>query len=117
MWEKAKDEWSYAEFPTSAMSFHSYRYVLPRPIRSVIVFAPMASSVAKLSPRVNPTTLAHELGRKLINVSHEGRETSPQNETTKGGWRDIMVYGLGLGIPSGEVGRRQAERLRLSPYI
>jgi hypothetical protein len=108
------------EYGTSAMSFPSYILAdrVPAAIRGVISISPIGGTNEKprlISPMAS--TLAHEMGHKLANVSHEGRMVTPQNETTIGGYRDVMVYGFGLGFPSGEAGRWQAERLAMSPWI
>ncbi|MFP6767126.1 MAG: hypothetical protein VB859_03080, partial [Planctomycetaceae bacterium] len=60
-------------------------------------------------------TIAHELGHKLINVSHEYRKISPQFEVRGEG--GLMIYGRGTEIPSGKAGRWHKERLHLSPFI
>ena len=52
------------------------------------------------SRNLSSRTLAHELGHKLINVSHEGVGRGPQGEQWGGG--DLMIYGQGTRIPSGE---------------
>jgi hypothetical protein len=87
------------------MSFPPYYFAdrIPAPIRGFI----------SLSSGHGTRTLAHELGHKLINVSHEGGETCPAF-TAYGG--HLMLYGNGEEIGSGEEGRWQRERLLLSPF-
>jgi hypothetical protein len=60
-------------------------------------------------------TLAHELGHKLINVSHEGQNVSPafSGNTIPG----LLGYGTSVEIFGGQSGRWHKERLLLSPYL
>ena len=60
-------------------------------------------------------TLAHELGHKLINVSHEGLSISPafSGSSIPG----LMGYGGSTTIYGGLSGRWHQERLLLSPFL
>ena len=100
--------WALQSDPTNALSFPSYTLEdrIPRRIRGVITLQNIFKS---------EKIVAHELGHKLINVSHEYRDISPQHEVDAEG--GLMVYGEGLDIPSGEDGRFHLERLQRSPYL
>jgi hypothetical protein len=107
-WEHDDDGgWRYATAGTSACSFPPYMFAdrIPSRVRGVIT----------LSSGVSSRTLAHELGHKLINVSHEGVGRGPRGEQWGGG--DLMIYGKGTRIPSGAEGRYQLERLQRSPFL
>lgn len=101
--------WAPKVVNTSGLSFPSYSYAdtIPDRIRGVI-------SLTKHDAK-NGLTIAHELGHKLMNVSHEYRDVSPQHEIRSDD--GLMLYGSGTQIPSGEDGRWHQERLRLSPYV
>ncbi len=88
------------------MSFPPYYFAdrIPADIRGFI----------SMSSSGGTRTLAHELGHKLINVSHEGGETCPAF-TAYG--QHLMLYGSGEEIGAGREGRFQRERLQLSPYL
>jgi len=92
--------------PTGALSFPTYilHDRIPRNLRGVITME-QSSGV----------TLAHELGHKLINVSHEGLDVSPafSGNTIPG----LMGYGGSTVIYGGESGRWHQERLLLSPFL
>ncbi|WP_291076112.1 hypothetical protein [Hyphomonas sp.] len=94
---------------TSGLSFPSYTYAdtIPTRLRGVITLTK--------HDVINKLTIAHELGHKLMNVSHEYRETSPAHEIRSD--EGLMLYGSGTQIPSGEDGRWHQERLLLSPYV
>ena len=95
--------------PTGGLSLPSYLFEnrIPGRIRGAITICRDQGNIGR--------TIAHELGHKLMNVSHEYREIDPQFEIrAKGG---LMVYGTGTDIPAGKVGRWQKERLHLSPWI
>lgn len=100
--------WILGTIPTNALSFPMYSLEdrMPRRLRGVI-----SMQNAFISRKV----IAHELGHKLMNVSHEYRDLDPQNEIEAAG--GLMVYGEGIDIPSGEAGRWHLERLMLSPFI
>ncbi len=91
---------------TGAQSFPPYAFEnrIPRNLRGVITLQ-----------RLPGRNLAHELGHKLINVSHEWRHIEPQIEVKAEG--GLMLYGKGIEIPSGRDGRWHLERLHLSPFI
>jgi hypothetical protein len=95
--------------PTGGLSLPSYLFEerIPRRIRGVITICRRSGQGGR--------TMAHELGHKLINVSHEYRKISPQFEVRGEG--GLMIYGKGTDIPSGKTGRWQKERLHRSPYI
>ena len=59
--------------------------------------------------------MAHELGHKLINVSHEGLHVCPQGTGTD--VPGLMGYGDEKEIHGGEAGRWHLERLLLSPFL
>ena len=95
--------------PTGGLSLpsHLFETRIPRRIRGVITICRQSGQGGR--------TIAHELGHKLINVSHEYRTISPQFEVRGEG--GLMIYGRGTTIPSGAAGRWHRERLHLSPYI
>ena len=99
--------WEPRTIATGGLSFPGYSYQdIPRRWRGVIT--------------VNKTyavrsVVAHELGHKLMNVSHEYRTIDPQHEVRAEG--GLMLYGAGTEIASGEDGRWHKERLHLSPYV
>ncbi len=97
------DGWELNEVGTAGLSFPPYIHHdrIPRHLRGVITMS-------------STTALAHELGHKLMNVSHEGVGVCPQFATYG---EDLMLYGAGTRIPSGEEGRWQQERLHLSPFV
>lgn len=103
--------WTVKMVRTGGLSFPSYSYVntIPRPYRGVITITNL-STPSRLS-----RTIAHEIGHKVMNVSHEYKETHPAHEVyAEGG---LMLYGQGVDIPSGEEGRWHLERLLMSPYV
>jgi len=99
--------WAPRTIATGGLSFPGYSYPdIPKRWRGVIT--------------VNKTyevrsVVAHELGHKLMNVSHEYRDVDPQHEVRAEG--GLMLYGAGTDIPSGAEGRWHRERLHLSPYV
>ncbi len=101
--------WAPKVVNTSGLSFPSYTYAdtIPDRIRGVITLTKHDAT--------NKLTIAHELGHKLMNVSHEYRDVSPQHEIRSDD--GLMLYGSGTQIPSGQEGRWHQERLLLSPYI
>ncbi len=99
--------WEIRTITTGGLSFPSYSYdQIPNRLRGVI-------TVNKSDPKRG--IVAHELGHKLINVSHEYRDVDPQHEVTADG--GLMLYGIGTEIASGKDGRWHQERLLLSPYL
>ena len=95
--------------PTGGLSLPAYLFEsrIPQRIRGVI-------TLCKQSGR-HGRTIAHELGHKLINVSHEYGEIHPQFEVRGEG--GLMLYGKGTEIPSGIEGRWHRERLHQSPFL
>ena len=106
--QNEEGEWILEAMPTNALSFPTYSLEdrITRRLRGVI-----SIQNAFISRKV----IAHELGHKLINVSHEYRDLSPQHEIDAEG--GLMVYGEGIDIPSGKEGRWHLERLMRSPFI
>lgn len=91
---------------TGALSFPGYilHNRVPRNYRGIITME-QSSGV----------TLAHELGHKLINVSHEGLSVSPafSGNSIPG----LLGYGNSTTIYGGQSGRWHQERLLLSPFL
>lgn len=99
--------WEMRTITTGGLSFPTYSYRdLPPHLRGVITVT-RNDAFGRL--------LAHELGHKLMNVSHEYRATNPQHEIRAEG--GLMLYGRGTEIPSGVEGRWHRERLHLSPFV
>ena len=99
--------WELRTITTGGLSFPSYSYTgIPNRLRGVI-------TVNKSDPKRG--IVAHELGHKLINVSHEYRDVDPQHEVRAEG--GLMLYGTGTEIAPGRAGRWHQERLLLSPYL
>lgn len=103
--------WTVKSVRTGGLSFPTYSYVdqIPAPYRGVITLSNL--SRGDRSRR----TVAHELGHKLMNVSHEYKETHPGHEVYADG--GLMLYGDGEDIPSGPEGRWHLERLMISPFL
>ncbi len=95
--------------PTGGLSLPAYLFEarIPRRIRGVITLCRQRGKAGR--------TIAHELGHKLINVSHEYRTIGPQFEVRGEG--GLMIYGRGTEISMGKDGRWHKERLHLSPFI
>ena len=103
--------WMMKTVRTGGLSFPSYSYVdqIPKELRGVITITNLSTEERFRK------TIAHELGHKLINVSHEYNDVNPGFEVfAEGG---LMLYGSGEDIPSGKEGRWHLERLHLSPYL
>ncbi|MDN5204865.1 hypothetical protein QQ008_25970 [Fulvivirgaceae bacterium BMA10] len=103
--------WMIKSVRTGGLSFPTYSYcnTIPAPYRGIITITNLSR------PDRYRRTVAHEIGHKAINVSHEYNEINPENEVfAEGG---LMVYGQGEEIPSGEKGRWHLERLHLSPFL
>lgn len=103
--------WQPKTISTGGLSFPGYMYgaTIPRHLRGVI-------SITDLTKDANSwKTIAHELGHKLMNVSHEYRDMGPQHEVRSD--EGLMFYGSGTEIPSGPEGRYHHERLHRSPHI
>lgn len=99
--------WELRTITTGGLSFPSYSYTgIPNRLRGVI-------TVNKSDPKRG--IVAHELGHKLINVSHEYRDVDPQHEVRAEG--GLLLYGTGTEIAPGRAGRWHQERLLLSPYL
>lgn len=103
--------WTVKMVRTGGLSFPSYSYwnTIPRPYRGVITLDNLST------PSRARRTVAHEIGHKVMNVSHEYKETSPAHEVFADG--GLMLYGSGEDIPSGAEGRWHRERLLMSPYL
>lgn len=103
--------WMIKSVRTGGLSFPTYSYVatLPRRLRGVITI----TNLARLDRWRR--TVAHEIGHKVMNVSHEYRETDPGHEVYADG--GLMLYGDGEEIPAGAEGRWHRERLHLSPFV
>jgi hypothetical protein len=84
---------------------YSFGNNIPRHLRGVIAIVPSVSA----------KTISHELGHKLINVSHEGKNVCPRFEG--GGVPGLMGYSRNTQIYSGEDGRFHLERLGQSPFV
>ena len=106
--EQEGGEWQLRYDTTNALSFPGYSLEdrIPRRLRGVITVQNIFKS---------EKIIAHELGHKLLNVSHEYRDISPAHEVNAEG--GLMVYGEGTEIASGFEGRWHLERLMLSPFL
>lgn len=103
--------WTVKMVRTGGLSFPSYSYYdsIPPALRGVITITNLST------PNRARRTIAHEIGHKVMNVSHEYKGTSPAHEIyAEGG---LMLYGAGEDIPSGAEGRWHLERLQMSPFI
>lgn len=103
--------WTIKMVRTGGLSFPSYSFydTIPRAYRGVITITNLST------PARARRTIAHEIGHKVINVSHEYKETGPAHEVyAEGG---LMLYGSGEDIPSGADGRWHRDRLLMSPYL
>ncbi|MEE3368976.1 MAG: hypothetical protein VX346_06495 [Planctomycetota bacterium] len=104
-----KDRPQIKSIPTGGLSLPAYLFEtrIPHRIRGIITLCQQRGNGGR--------TIAHELGHKLINVSHEYRQISPQFEVRGEG--GLMLYGRGTEIPAGQSGRWHKERLYLSPFL
>jgi hypothetical protein len=103
--------WTIKMVRTGGLSFPTYSYhdTLPSALRGVITITNLST------PNRLQRTIAHEIGHKAINVSHEYKSTGPAHEVfAEGG---LMLYGKGEDIPSGIEGRWHRERLHMSPFV
>ena len=103
--------WMMKTVRTGGLSFPSYSYIdqIPKDLRGIITITNLSTEDRYRK------TIAHELGHKLINVSHEYNDINPGFEVfAEGG---LMLYGSGEDIPTGKDGRWHLERLQLSPYL
>ena len=103
--------WQPKTISTGGLSFPGYMYgaTMPRHLRGAITITDLVKSEDSWK------TIAHELGHKLLNVSHEYRDVSPQHEVNADG--GLMLYGKGTEILPGADGRYHYERLHVSPYL
>ncbi|MBK8291038.1 MAG: ImmA/IrrE family metallo-endopeptidase [Flammeovirgaceae bacterium] len=103
--------WAMKTVRTGGLSFPTYSYVntLPDALRGIITITNLSR------PDRYRITVAHEIGHKAMNVSHEYMSTNPGHEIYADG--GLMLYGNGEDIPSGKEGRWHLERLHLSPFI
>jgi hypothetical protein len=103
--------WTVKMVRTGGLSFPTYSYYnsLPPRLRGVITITNLST------PNRLRRTIAHEIGHKVMNVSHEYKTTDPAHEVfAEGG---LMLYGKGEDIPSGAEGRWHLERLHMSPFL
>ncbi len=103
--------WIVKSVRTGGLSFPGYSYsgTMPPSLRGVITICNLSG------PMRSRRTIAHELGHKVMNVSHEYIGTDPGFEVfAEGG---LMLYGKGEDIPAGQSGRWHLERLHLSPFL
>ena len=103
--------WIVKSVRTGGLSFPSYSYstTMPSWLRGVITICNLSG------PMRSRRTIAHEIGHKVMNVSHEYMATDPGFEVfAEGG---LMLYGKGEDIPAGQSGRWHLERLHLSPFL
>jgi hypothetical protein len=103
--------WTMKTVRTGGLSFPTYSYcnTMPPAFRGVITITNLAR------PDRFRGTVAHEIGHKAMNVSHEYMDTNPGHEIYADG--GLMLYGDGEDIPSGEKGRWHLERLLMSPFV
>ena len=103
--------WRRRTISTAGLSFPGYLYgdSLPRRVRGAITITDLTRNDRSWK------TVAHELGHKLMNVSHEWRDVAPAHEHHGDG--GLMLYGDGTEIPAGRAGRFHAERLHASPHL
>lgn len=103
--------WMIKSVRTGGLSFPGYSYpgTIPIRLRGVITITNLSR------PDRFRRTIAHEIGHKAMNVSHEYKDTSPGFEVYADG--GLMLYGDGEDIPSGKAGRYHLERLYISPYV
>ena len=103
--------WTMKTVRTGGLSFPTYTYcnTLPSAFRGVITITNLAT------PERYRGTIAHEIGHKAMNVSHEYMDTNPGHAIFADG--GLMLYGDGEDIPSGKKGRWHLERLQLSPFL
>lgn len=103
--------WMIKTVRTGGLSFPTYSYLnnIPDEHRGVITITNLSR------PDRLRRTIAHEIGHKAMNVSHEYLDMNPEHEIyAEGG---LMIYGKGEDIPSGREGRWHLERLLMSPFV
>lgn len=109
-YEKAKgergkpDTWKKKTVPTGGFSLAPY-----------IIENRIPSKIRGLVTIQRTRALAHEIGHKLINVSHEGLDKCPK--FAGNGIPGLMGYEGETEIFSGQRGRWHRERLLLSPFV
>jgi len=103
--------WQKKIISTGGLSFPAYMYgdTMPRYLRGVITITDLTKNEDSWK------TIAHELGHKLLNVSHEHGDIGPQHEVNSD--VGLMFYGSGTEIARGRTGRFHYERLHRSPYV
>ena len=103
--------WTMKTVRTGGLSFPTYSYcnTLPATFRGIITITNLSR------PDRYRRTVAHEIGHKVMNVSHEYKTTNPGHEIYADG--GLMLYGDGEDVPSGKEGRWHMERLHLSPFL
>lgn len=96
------------ELKVGALSFPGYIFADRIPIRlRGIITTQNVGGIYK--------TLAHELGHKLFNVSHEGLDICPKFSGNN--IPGLMGYGKSLAVYKGKKGRFHKERLLRSPFL
>lgn len=97
--------------PTSGFSFPPYIYGrnMPKHLSGIISISNLTNGPNRFK------TIAHEIGHKAMNVSHEYRDIKPEFEVFGEG--GLMIYGSGTEIPSGAEGLWHKERLFVSPFV
>lgn len=104
-------KWNIKVVRTGGLSFPTYSFPegLPAAFRGIITITNLST------PRRLHQTIAHEIGHKAINVSHEYKTTEPAQAVYADG--GLMLYGNGTDIPAGLEGRFHRERLMMSPFL
>lgn len=102
--EKLPQHWNLKNVPTGGFSFPAYMLEdrIPQALRGVLTVQ-------------RDKVLAHEIGHKLINVSHEGLSKCPAFSGNK--IPGLLGYHGKTQIYSGKQGRFHKERLLKSPYV
>ncbi|MDA2979386.1 MAG: hypothetical protein O3B42_06470 [Actinomycetota bacterium] len=103
--------WQLKTISTGGLSFPGYMYgsTMPRHLRGVITITDLVKGENSWK------TIAHEIGHKVLNVSHEHADMAPQHEVNSD--EGLMFYGDGAEILAGREGRFHHERLHVSPYV
>ncbi len=105
-WEWIDGAWVRRSAPPAGLSMPSY--LLEDRI------SPGIRGVFTISELGADKTLFHEMGHKLINVSHEGATVCPAFAAAG---PELMLYGDGTLIGAGAANRWHRERLHQSPYL
>ncbi len=105
-WEWVNGAWNRGSAPTGGLSMPSYLFEdrIPAAIQGVFTISYTAGA----------KTVFHEMGHKLINVSHEGAGVCPSFAADG---PELMLYGAGTLIGAGAGNRWHRERLQQSPYL